>query len=362
MSDESIPVKSYTDNSSQTQPFVNNVHNLFADNVNGESTKTESANDKSGAQPAGNALFAYNIQEWILIKSFTFSMLAVIIIVVLTVVLLNLVGGYLPVIALSLLTSIALRPTKDSISASIKGHFGVDRSKDRVTNYLNRAVILHIIKFVNKVYIDYSTGKLELKSTTKITKFYQKITPTSNVYAISMLCFVYILISRFGLGTTFFIFLALVFADLIIRATFDGMTILINQFEFTKNLKRNIQSSTDMSDNIESLVTTLVIVCFLLLSLICIVLIIVMIFMDLESILLNLKTSTMTLVKTVNDGVAVKFGVENVIDEKFVRSFLNNYNESIYSYIPNDDLKALYLSFSGNYIRILNSLSHRIFQ
>mmetsp|Transcript_24775 Transcript_24775/g.21980 ORF Transcript_24775/g.21980 Transcript_24775/m.21980 type:complete len:88 (+) Transcript_24775:247-510(+) len=69
----------------------------------------------------------YSIQEEILTKSFSFSLLGILILCVLAYFLLNLFGEYLPVLGLSVLVSVALRPTKDQIAMNLKWLLGIEK-------------------------------------------------------------------------------------------------------------------------------------------------------------------------------------------------------------------------------------------
>jgi len=289
----------------------------------------------------------YNLQEWILIKSFTFSMIAVIVFVILSKFILTLVGDYLPVIALSILTSIALQPTKEKIAENLKEALGLNGSEEeKKRSFLHKSAIKRIFLFFIELTEFKALSERYKKRKAKIIKFYQNLNLTNDIPTILIIFCLYILVSRFGLIALVYIFAVYVAVDLLMRIFLDSITFITNQFSFLKKWKAQIQSNQALGKNIDSLVASFVISAFLFLSVSCVVIIMLLIFMDAQDILVNLRTFTTSSVENINQLISTKLGIENAIDENLVKNFLKNYNESIYSYIQNDDLRVLYLSFS----------------
>ena len=289
----------------------------------------------------------YNLQEWVLMKAFTFSMIAVIICVVLAMFILDLVGDYLPVVALSVLTSIALRPTKDSIANRLKKYLGIIPDREKKGSYFDRSLVKSIISNLKDLLRIHKDPKLLQRKKATVTSYSKTFDLTADIYAIITICIFYILISRFGIIVILYVAVFYALVDLLARLTFDLTHYVIDQIIFLKKTKTAIQKSKMLSEGIDSYVGTFVIAGSIFLSVLFIIFIIVMLIMDADSILTNLQEATGKSIKIVNSLVSSKFGVENAIDENFAANFLKNYNESIYSYLPNDDIKNIYLSLSG---------------
>jgi len=303
---------------------------------------------------------AYNLQEWMLIKSFTFSMIAVIVFVILSKFILTLVGDYLPVIALSILTSIALQPTKESIASTLKEGLGVISSDETKNSFIYGSAIRRIFGglFELSEYKRFSERYKKRKE--KLIQFYNSLNWTNDIPTVFVIFCLYFLVSRFGLIALVYIFMVFLTLDLVTRILLDGVRFIINQFNILQKWKSRIQSSETVSKNIDSAVATFVISSFLLLSISCVVIIMLLIFMDAQDILVNLRTFTTSSVGTINEMISTKLGIENAIDENLVRNFLKNYNESIYSYIQNDDLRVLYLSFSETLNNYTSNSTHSL--
>jgi len=289
----------------------------------------------------------YKILEWILIKSIVFSLVIFLIIVILLHFVLNLAGGYLPVIVISVLTSIALRPTKDHFSSNIKKFLGIIQSQDQDRFIFQGSFLFFIYRVINDLIHYKQKTQLSSKRKAKIASTLKLFSPTGDIYAILVICGCWILVSKFGINFVLLIFGIILVMDFVVRLLLDSLTFLINQFSYLKDVKFQIQKNKDLNKAIDSAVGTSVLFIFLVASFGCLIFFIFYLIMDIETIVSNLRSSMTLLTQNINHKASEYFGVENAIDENFVVSFIKNYNESIYSYVENQDLKNIYILFSG---------------
>jgi len=290
----------------------------------------------------------YNILEWILMKSIVFSLVVFLVFVILTHFVLNLAGGYMPVLILSVLTSIALRPTKEHLIKNIKILFGMLKSQDQEKYFFKKSLAFFIWRSLNDLIHFKKNTQLSRKRRQKIASFFKLFSLTGDVYAILLVCICWVLISRFGISLVLYILCIIMVADFLSRLLVDFLAFLINQFAWTRNIKARIQRNAAFSATIDSTVATSVLLLFLILSIGVLIFMVIFLMMDIETIVFNLKTAITLLIQNINKKVSEYSGVENAIDENFVVSLIRNYNESIYSYVEKQELKGVYLLFSGN--------------
>ena len=289
----------------------------------------------------------YSIQEWILMKSIIFSLVVFLIFVILLHFVLNLAGGYLPVLILSVLASIALRPTKEALSSSLKDLIGITQSQDKEKYFFKQSLIFQIYKTISDLVYYKKNAHLSKKRRQKIGVLWKQLSLTGDIYAILIICALYFLITKFGINIVLYIFAIILLGDLVIKLTLDSIALFINQFRWIRKIKQNIQKNKSFSAAIDSTVATSVLILFLVFSVGCIIFMLLFLFADLETIFVNLSNSITILIQNINQKVSEYSGIENAIDENFVISFIKNYNESISSYVGNQEFKGVYYLFSG---------------
>jgi len=295
----------------------------------------------------------YSIQEWILMKSIIFSLVVFLIFVILLHFVLNLAGGYLPVLILSVLTSIALRPTKDAFSSSIKELFGITQSQNQEKFFFRQSLIFLIYKTINDLIHYKKNASLSKKRRQKIGAMWKQFSLTGDIYAILIICSFWFLISKFGINIVLYVFGIILVGDLVLKLLMDSLALFMNQFSCIRKIKHNIQKNKSFSVAIDSTVATSVLILFLVFSVGCLIFMLFFLLGDLETIFVNLSNSITALIQNINQKVSEYSGIENAIDEDFVLNFIKNYNESISSYVGNQDFKGAYLLFSGIYSYLL---------
>lgn len=296
----------------------------------------------------------YNLQEWILMKSIVFSLVVFLAFVMLMYFVLSLAGGYLPVIILSVLASIALRPTKDALASNIKQFLGITGSPDQNVPFVKRSLAVFLWKSIKDLIYYKQNAPLSRKRRQKISAFLRYFTPTGDIWAIFCACIGWILAAKFGLEIVLYIFGIILLSDIAFRLLLDSVTFITNQSTCLKKAKVRVQRNKSVSSAIDSSVATSVLLVFLILTLALILFMVFLLVMDIETIVTNLRGSIMMFIQNINHKVSEISGIENAIDENFVVGFLRNYNESIYSYLgENQELKGVYMLFSGNILFIL---------
>jgi len=289
----------------------------------------------------------YNLQEWILMKSIVFSLVVFLVFVILIHFLLNLAGSYLPVLILSLLTSIALRPTKDHFSFNIKKFFGLIHVQQQEKYFFKDSLIFFLWRTLNDLVHYKQNTQLTRKRRQKIAAFFKAFSLTGDIYAIITTCVCWIIITRFGLNIVLYILGILVVLDFFIRILLDFLVFLIDQFSWSRDIKLRIQKNKNFGFVIDSTVGTAVLLLFLILSIGSVILVIFFLLSDIETIIINLRGAITLLIQNINKKVVQYSGIENAIDENFVISLMKTYNESINSFVEKHDLKGLYVLFSG---------------
>lgn len=289
----------------------------------------------------------YNIQEWILMKSIVFSLFIFSVFAVLCIFILYLAGGYLPVIILAILTSIALRPTKDHFSKTIKEFLGITNLKNQGTSFFKQSLVHITLRALRDLVHFNQKVMIPKKKKQKINTFFRHFNPTGDIYFILCVSLGWILVTKFGVEIVAYILVIIIVSDIFLRLVLDSLALLINQFSWTRKVKVSFQKNKSFSTAIDSTVATSVLFIFLICSLGCIIFMGFLLMTDIETILVNLRSSIMMLIQNINQKALQYGGIPNAIDENFVTSFLKNYNESIYSYMEKQELKGVYLLFSG---------------
>lgn len=287
----------------------------------------------------------FDFQEYMIIRSFTFSLVLVILIVILVYFSYQLVGDYLTLIFFSLLTSVALRPLKRELKLRLRSTLGLGTYRKHKSPFFTRSFIYKgisaLIQFFKRHFI--ARSKQSLNPFEKFTNV-NFLNIVSDVYGLGYLTLAYFLHSRLGLDACLILCVGILIGDFVVRILLDIFKEVFRRLSFCRRLGVRLQKHAKVHEMINSGVTTLLIITFALGLLGFFTIGVTLLVVDLQEILSNAQSFIQTIVNYVNPYL----GDSSPFDEESIISFMKKYHDSIGSFLNNTELNGTYTAFSCN--------------
>ena len=305
------------------------------------SNQTSSVNESEMSRRAREA--KYSIQEWIMTRSFTFSLILAMLVVVLFYFIYILLGDYLTVISFALITGLALHPYKMALSVRIRKFLGIYHEIPKTKYYYQQALLVQVYNLLSKIPRILRFKKEVGKSAEKEKSFSIISALTTDLRYGAYICGIYGLYGKIGLDVCLLALVGLFVIDLIARFILDLLKITATRFQAFKKFKDFVRDSKEIDQVLDSAVAAVLLVAFITFVVgLCLVLTMLLI-VDLNEIATNAKTPLLEAINFVKPYVG-----NTTFQEEHLISFVTTYNESISSFLENTQLKTTYDVFSSN--------------
>ena len=287
----------------------------------------------------------YDIHEWIMIRSFTFSLILVLLVVMLSYFIYVLLGDYVTVILFSIVTGLALHPYKIALLTSIRNFLGISTKIPTTHYYYESSLIVRTYQLLRNSPIFRIFSKKKEKSQSKEKAATKLSLITTDLRYMTYICGIYALYSKISFEVCVITLIGIIGIDIIMRLLFDLLKIAASRVSSFQKMKMFLRNNRRLDSILESSISALLLVIFVLFVVgVCFTLTMLLV-VDLNDIVTNARV----LISEAMNWLKPYIG-NTAFQEEHLISFIQTYNESISSFLENTQLKNTYNAFSSKII------------